>query len=86
MKIILKQTLESKNRSIYWLAKETGIAASTLSNIANNKTSSIQFSVLDKICDALNCNVTDIIIPDNQIDKGFIQYNCALNKSDDSFN
>ena len=62
MKIILNDTLKSKSKSQYWLHKETGIAASTLNNLCNNKTTSIQFSVLDKICDALNCEITDILV------------------------
>lgn len=61
MKIILNDTLTQKGRSQYWLAHKTGIAASTLSNLCNNKTSSVQFSVLQKICDALDCNVSDIL-------------------------
>lgn len=62
MYINLRKVLDEKNKSIYWLNKETGIASSTLSRICNNKTSSIDFSVLDKICDALNCEVSDILI------------------------
>ena len=62
MKIILNETLVSMSKSQYWLSKETGIAASTLNNLCNNKTTAIQFSVLDKICDALNCEVSDILI------------------------
>lgn len=61
MKIILNNTLKNKNISQYKLAKDTGIAASTLSNLCNNKTSSVQFSVLDKICDALDCEISDIL-------------------------
>lgn len=61
MIIKLRETLNKKNKSIYWLNKETGIASSTLSRICNNKTTSIEFSVLDKICDALNCDVSDIL-------------------------
>lgn len=61
MKVILKNTLENKNISQYKLSKTTGIATSTLSNLCNNKTSSIEFSVLQKICDALNCDVSDIL-------------------------
>mgnify|MGYP002423565334 CR=1 FL=1 len=61
MKIILNNTLKSKHISQYRLAKETGIAISTLSNLCNNKTSGVQFSVLQKICDALNCEVSDIL-------------------------
>lgn len=62
MKIILNDTLKSKSKTQYWLAKETGIAASTLNNLCNNKTSGIQFSVLDKICDTLDCEVSDILL------------------------
>ena len=57
MKVILNKTLENRKISQYKLAKDTGIAASTLNNLCNNKTSSIQFSVLYKICDALDCEV-----------------------------
>lgn len=64
MKVILNDTLKSKNISQYKLAKDTGIATSTLSNLCNNKTSSVQFSVLQKICDSLNCDVSDILQKD----------------------
>ncbi len=62
MIVKLREILDQKNKSIYWLNKKTGIASSTLSRICNNKTSSIEFSVLDKICDALDCEVSDILI------------------------
>lgn len=61
MKVILADTLKFKQISQYKLAKDTGIAISTLSNLCNNKTSSVQFSVLQKICDTLNCDVSDIL-------------------------
>ena len=61
MKVILQQTLKNKGKSQYWLAKQTGIAISTISNMCNGKTSRIDFVVLQKICDALNCEVCDII-------------------------
>lgn len=61
MIIKLREALDQRNKSIYWLNKQTGIASSTLSRICNNKTTSIEFSVLDKICEALNCEVSDIL-------------------------
>lgn len=66
MKIILKETLEKHGKSQYWLSKETGISTSALSNICANKTTKIDFIVLQKICNALHCDITDII----SIDKG----------------
>lgn len=61
MIIKLRAVLDQQNKSIYWLNKQTGIASSTLSRICNNKTKSIEFTVLDKICEALNCEVSDIL-------------------------
>lgn len=64
MKVILNETLQQKGKTQYWLSKQTGISAATINNICNEKTSGIQFYVLDKICKALDCTVDDIIIPD----------------------
>lgn len=64
MKVILNETLSKKGKSQYWLAKETGIAASTINNLCNGKTTRIEFSVIDKICEALDCNIIDIMLPD----------------------
>lgn len=61
MKVILSETLKNKGITQYQLAKLTGITAANINNLCNNKTSSVQFSVLDKICDALNCDITDIL-------------------------
>lgn len=61
MKVILSETLAKKEKSQYWLSNKTGITQSALNNLCNNKTSSVQFSVLQKICDALDCDVCDII-------------------------
>lgn len=80
MKVVLKQTLENRNRSIYWLAHNTGITAAAISNLCNNKTTRIDFSVLDKICEALDCDITDIIIPDSQFNKRILLYNSKLNQ------
>lgn len=60
MKIILNEYLQSVGKTQYWLAKETGIAASTLSRLCSNQTSSIEFETIDKICSALNCQSNDI--------------------------
>lgn len=65
MKITLNDTLKNHNKSQYWLAKTTGIAASTINNLCNGKTKSVDFVILDKICAALNCEVSDIMIPDD---------------------
>lgn len=64
MKVILKETLKNKGISQYQLAKDTGIAASTINNLCNGKTSSADFEMLQKICTALQCDVSAIMQPD----------------------
>ena len=58
--IILNDTLNKMNKYQYWLAKETGIAASTINNLCNNKTTRIDFHTIELICDTLDCNLSDI--------------------------
>lgn len=57
----LKQLLESKEKSLYWLAEVTGVTYPSLHKIINNKTSSIKLHILEKICDALECNISDLL-------------------------
>lgn len=58
--IILNDTLNKMNKSQYWLAKETGIATSTINNLCNNKTTRIDFHTIELICKTLNCELSDI--------------------------
>ena len=50
------------SRSIYWLAKTSGIPYSTVHKIASNKTDGISFIILEKLCDALECNPCELIV------------------------
>jgi putative transcriptional regulator len=50
------------NRSLYWLAKQTGIAYSTIHKLATTATQGISFGVLDKLCDALECTPGDLLV------------------------
>lgn len=61
IKFILKETLETKEKTMYWLAANTGITYPTIHKITNNQTNAIRFEILDKICTALECEITDII-------------------------
>ncbi len=68
IRIKLKQLLEEKDKTMYWLSKQTGIRPNTISQWVNNeelsedkKVKSISLEALDKICTALDCRVEDII-------------------------
>lgn len=78
MKVILKETLEKMNISQYQLSKMTGITPGNINNLCNGKTKRVEFSVLDKICEALDCDITDIIIPDSQFNKRILLYSSKL--------
>jgi len=58
-----------RNRSLYWLSKETGIAYSTIYKLATKPTKGISFVVLDKLCNVFNCNPGDLLIRDGQFEK-----------------
>lgn len=59
--INLNKTLKDRSKTIYALAKETGLTPNNLGKLAKNETKSISFDMLNKICINLNCNITDII-------------------------
>lgn len=57
----IQNILDKKDKTIYWLAKQCGVTYQTMHKIVNNKTDSIHFSVLEKICTVLDCELTDIL-------------------------
>lgn len=61
IRIKLDKTLESKNMSRYELAKKTGIQYQVIDNYYKNKVKRYDSYVLERICDALQCNISDVI-------------------------
>lgn len=61
IRITLDEILAIKGKIKYWLAKETDINYQTLLLLQQNKTTSIRFETLEKICIALDCTPNDII-------------------------
>lgn len=63
IEVRLKDLLESRGRSRYWLAKESGIQYKTLARIEDAEhTNRIELRVLDKICRALECQPGDLLV------------------------
>lgn len=58
----LDEQLESRGQSLYWLAKQTGVAYSTLWKLKTADTQGISYGVLDKLCEALNCTPGDLLV------------------------
>lgn len=59
--IILEKTLKQKNVSRYELSKRTGIQYQVIDNYYKNKVKRYDSYVLDRICDAIGCQISDII-------------------------
>jgi len=67
LKFQLDKILIYKMKTKYWLSKQTGIDNNTLAKIYNNKSKQIRLETLDKICDSLHCELSDLIkyVPNN---------------------
>jgi len=53
--------LEKKDKTRYWLSKQTGIAYDAIARLANNETTKITFHVAEKVCNSLNCTLEDLL-------------------------
>lgn len=63
IEVRLKQLLETRGRTRYWLAKESGIDYGTLIRVDRAESSNrIELRVLDEICRALECQPGDLLI------------------------
>jgi putative transcriptional regulator len=63
IEVRLKQVLETRGRTRYWLASESGIDYTTLTRIERAESSNrIELRVLDEICRALECQPGDILV------------------------
>ena len=61
IKLTLDKALKKSKISRYELAKRTGIQYQVIDNYYKNKVIRYDSYVLDRICDALDCDITDIL-------------------------
>lgn len=68
IKIHLSRILGEKRMSQAKLARQTGIRPSTISDIYNEMTERLNIDYLDRICEYLDCSITDLIeyVPNKQ--------------------
>ncbi len=67
----LSKLMGEKRITITEVAKSTGMSASTISNLYNEKVKRLDFDTLEKLCEFFNCNIQDIIeyIPNKDLSK-----------------
>lgn len=61
VKLTIDKYLEKENITRYELAKRTGIRFQIIDNYYKNRVVRYDSYVLDRICTALGCNISDII-------------------------
>lgn len=61
IKVHLSRLLGEKRMKISELANETGLHRNGLSRLYNEETDGIKFDTLEKVCKALNCEISDLI-------------------------
>jgi putative transcriptional regulator len=61
IKVHIERLLRERERSFYWLAKETGVSHTTLWRLKKDKAQGITFNTLQSICAALKCQPGDVL-------------------------
>ena len=61
IKIHLGKLLGERKLRASTVAKETGINKNTLSALYNEAVAGIRFETIEKLCEYLNCSVSDLI-------------------------
>jgi putative transcriptional regulator len=56
----IKEVLEQKEKSIYWLAIQCEVTYKTMFNLVNNKTTSVKFFIIERICEVLEVTPNNI--------------------------
>jgi putative transcriptional regulator len=58
---LLDEVIAEKGHTRYWLALRTGISQQNLGRIARGETTGIEFDLLERICEALECQPGDLL-------------------------
>lgn len=66
IRLRIKEILEEKGKSNYWLSQQLGMCYRNYHNIVTNKTSAIRFDTMERLCEILEIPVSDLF---EQIDE-----------------
>lgn len=81
LRLRINEILEKENKSMYWLAKQTGISANNIQKMCNGETNSIRFTSIETICKALNCSINDLFDSNDPTFKRLLEYNESISQS-----
>ena len=60
IRLRIKEILEEKGKSNYWLSQQLGMCYRNYHNIVTNQTSAVRFETLEKLCDILEVPVSEL--------------------------
>lgn len=58
----IKEVLEEKKKSKYWLDNNMSGNYTSLNKLINNKTVSVHFETLNKLCNVLDCEIGELVV------------------------
>lgn len=69
--ITLEQFRKENNISKYKIIKNCGVSATQLNSYCNNQVTRVDLPVLARICDYLQCSISDILeyVPEMELEK-----------------
>lgn len=70
IRILLSIRLGERRWTQAQLADATGIRPNTINDLYHEMTDRVSLEQLDLICKALNCRVSDILVPEEELDEG----------------
>lgn len=62
IKLRIEEILKEKEKTAYWLAKETGLHQSTIAKLRHNQSKALRLDVLEAVCEALGVEPGELIV------------------------
>jgi len=62
IKVALKEAVERRGKSLYWLAQKTGKQYTSIWQLANGNRDGVSFNVLESVCAALDCQPGEVLV------------------------
>lgn len=62
VKLNALKLLEEEGKTKYWLYKQLGMSYQNFNKMVNNETKSIQYEMVDAMCNIFDCTPNDLLI------------------------
>lgn len=62
LKLDIERILKEKGKTKYWLCKRTNLTYTNFDNLIKNRTKSIRYANLERLCEVLECTPNDLFI------------------------